>query len=678
MTFLPLNTPKTFARRLTSMKSRAWLPPALLLLALSSIFLFGDDSRGYFYRDHNHNEISAKNMAIAENLSIKHHLLMFTHQKLNTEGNAAIYEPYNRFPIGSYALIKLATLPFGDDLSAKIHAARMLMLQFFAAAAFLAYLSLRRLISNRWIALTATLLAFSSTYCLYYSDLISTEAMVDLFGMLLVFHGMVIFEQEARFRQLLIKACAALLLGWHVYALLLPFIAFGVLRALIKARSAASASPSQLCQLKRATLSLIRSRYTALGAAALLFGISMLSFNFTNEYFALNREIPPTELPSFKSMMNRTVTGFDSEDNAKYLAWNGFMERQFYRVSVMFLPYAFSPSYVELSNGESAPPRLFVILGMATFGASLIGLLFARRYKILLATLTLSGFCWALLVRHNTSLPWHTFEAIFYIGIALTLFSFILLALYRLFGEQLVVALSIIFLAVFVLSGLRMAQPSLYDAGQKIEFHKTTYADFQVIRNMTDRKIIWIWQMYQGYDRHIGSYYFSDSIMSGAHYLHAPFVVSSMKADGLASLTPQNHMIFLYEWNDFQRYIDETRAQAGEPIIRSDFDVYLNDDTLIYFNDDCPIRYTKAPFFLASYPADESDLPAEARQYGFENHDFGFHDSGFRGSDERCIAIAQLPDYDIDRIYTGQYIQRADGSFEHLWEGEVRLTEAAR
>ena len=144
---MPMRMLKTFAHIL------AYLPPALLLLALSSMFLFGNDHRGYFNMGGTHSEMSAKNLAIAEGLSLDHHFLMFTSRTLDADGKPA-YEPYSRFPIGSYALIKLATLPFEDDLSAKIYSARILMLLCFAAAAVLAYLSLRRLTASRWIALT--------------------------------------------------------------------------------------------------------------------------------------------------------------------------------------------------------------------------------------------------------------------------------------------------------------------------------------------------------------------------------------------------------------------------------------------------------------------------------------------------------------------------------------------
>ena len=50
----------------------------------------------------------------------------------------------------------------------------------------------------------------------------------SLCGVMLTFHGMVVFAQDGRFRQLLVKTCAALLLGWQVLALLLPIVILGL------------------------------------------------------------------------------------------------------------------------------------------------------------------------------------------------------------------------------------------------------------------------------------------------------------------------------------------------------------------------------------------------------------------------------------------------------------------
>ena len=685
MTLLSEKMPKYAASSLASLQNRAWLPPALLLLALSSVFIFGGD-RGHYYQEEEH-----KKLAIAENLSIDRHFLLFIDQTLDADGNPTYKQPhdrfpaggyalYGRFPIGGYALIKLATLPFGNNLSAKINAAQMLMLLCFAAAAVLAYLSLRRLASSRWIALTAVLLAFSSSHLLYHNDVINTEITIDLFAVMLVFHGMALFEQERRFRQLLLKTCAALLLGWHVYALLLPFIAFGLIREIVKARSSASHKSDALCRLKHSTLSLIRSRYLTLGVTALIFGISVLAFNFTNEYFALNRELPLTELPSFKSMVNRIgVNPNDAEEIAKYLSWPAFPERQFYRIGMMALPYAFSLSYVEL---REPLPRLFIGLGIALSVASLIGLLSIRRYKILLAPLALSGFCWALPMRHNAAFPWHQFEAVFYIGVTLTLFSLTLLYLRRLSSERLVAMLSVAALLIFILSALRMSQ--LNNSNPMSELRESTIDDFEIIRSVADEgKVIQphaMPKLYKGIT--IFAYYLSGRIGISANET-APaarrpdFVVTRVRLDGLASLTPQNQMIFLYEWDDYYNHIDEI-IESGDPLIRSRFDVHLIGNGLMYVKDACREDDVSERFFLALFPADQNALSDERMQHGFDNIDFRFEDRAVR-HDERCIAIiTPLPAYDISRIHTGQFIQQADGSFEHLWEGEAHLIKAAR
>ena len=683
MTLSPPKTPSAFTHKLASLQSCAWLPPALLLLALSSVFLLGGEERGYFYRETRgiHDQLSAKNMAIVENLSIDHHFLMFTHQIPAADGKPT-YSPYSRFPIGSYALIKLATLPFGDNLSAKIYAARMLMLLFFAAAAALAYLALRRIASSPWIALTATLLAFSSPVCLYYGDVISNEAIVDIFAVLLVFHGVVLFEQEGRFRQLAVKTCAALFLGWHTYALLLPFIAFGLMRELIKTRMDGSAPPIALRQLKHTARSLLRSRYLALGVIALAFGISMLTINFTSEYFALNRETPLTELPSFTSMLNRTgVAPKFAERYEHHLPWTVFLERQFHRVGEMFLPYAFSPPFVD-HDSRSAMLRLFVILGIAASVASLIGLLLVRSYTMLWAALALSGFCWALPMRHATAVPYHHFETLFYIGVALTVFSIILLCLRRLAGERFVAALSVAALLIFAFSALRMSQLSNSNQTAELaELREAAVADFEVIRNSTDGKAILINAMpslLRFLNKWEGIYYY----LSGSPILYGhqtvstkhslDFIVTGARADGLASLTPQNRIVFLYEWNDYHRHITEAIENADEPQIRSDFfDVYLNRNNLIYVKDGCGRNDINSSFFLAAFPVNESDLPVGSRQRGFQNLDFNFQGNGIRYADGRCIAIVLLPDYDIDRISTGQFSRGAVGETQRLWEGEI-------
>ncbi len=110
---------------------------------------------------------------------------------------------------------------------------------------------------------------------------------------------------------------------------------------------------------------------------------------------------------------------------------------------------------------------------------------------------------------------------------------------------------------------------------------------------------------------------------------------------------------------------------AGEPVIRSTFDVYLSEDTLVYVKEPCAPADTEAKFFLHLYPVNVKDLPGHRRGHGFDNLDFPFDRRGAI-SGERCVATVALPEYDISEISTGQFLS-VDGGYNHLWEGEFLL-----
>ena len=107
------------------------------------------------------------------------------------------------------------------------------------------------------------------------------------------------------------------------------------------------------------------------------------------------------------------------------------------------------------------------------------------------------------------------------------------------------------------------------------------------------------------------------------------------------------------------------------PVIRSRFDVWLVDSALIYVAEDCTPDDMDAPFSLHLYPADVDDLPEDRREHGFANLDFVFGPRGWR-RDGMCIALRNLPSWEIASLTTGQFtVREMDGEdvFETLWEG---------
>ena len=667
--------------------SSGLIPLALLALAVSTVFVFGND-RGVFYRPGHHDTISSEHLTIAENLSPNHDFLMFRRQILDADGDAA-YEPYNRFPIGSYTLIKLATLPFGGDLSAKIYAARSLMLLVFSATAILAYLSLCRLTSNRWIALTATSLAYSSHFYLYYNDMISPDVGIGSFGVMLTFHGMVIFVQDGRFHQLLVKTCGALLLDWHVFALVLPFVALCLGSDLLRARPSIL-PPLTLDRVKRLAAILTLSRWSMLGGAALLVGLSVLAFNFTNEYRALNGETALTELPSFRSMMRRTGIDDYFISTSDSYRWPNFLQTQTRHITQMTIPFAalhllgdYSPPIRTATIGTALPMSG---LGVLIFGASfLLGLIFIRN-KILTATLLLYGLCWAIPMRGSVGT--HNFEAWIYIGVPLIFFSALLLWIHRMVKRDRIIAgTAIAAVLVFALSSFQMSRVA--HSEDLSQFKREVLEDFNAIRRLTQEDAI-ISVRFQGEAVMAPNWGFQGGFAGARHALdfslsqriiqyRGPliddgFVITEERIDTNALLTPRNRRIFLYDSARLaDHYLSEHRSSLSrEPAARSIFDTYLDEGGLLYFKDSCTLADTRDGFFLHVAPVDENDLSDERRPHGFDIHDFDFEARGVT-LEGKCWVAVHLPQYEIAEIRTGQ--SNGGGA---IWESEFGILEAVK
>ena len=111
------------------------------------------------------------------------------------------------------------------------------------------------------------------------------------------------------------------------------------------------------------------------------------------------------------------------------------------------------------------------------------------------------------------------------------------------------------------------------------------------------------------------------------------------------------------------------------PVIRSAWDVYLIENSLVYIKEPCVRADTEATFFLALYPADGNDLPDRSRPYGFDNLDFDFDERGVI-FDGKCMARIPLPEYAIARIGSGQYVS-VEGGFHNFWEAEFDVVEPA-
>ena len=109
-------------------------------------------------------------------------------------------------------------------------------------------------------------------------------------------------------------------------------------------------------------------------------------------------------------------------------------------------------------------------------------------------------------------------------------------------------------------------------------------------------------------------------------------------------------------------------ARDRKAALRSNFDVSLTGNGLLYEKHPCSEEDTKARFFLHLLPVDVNSLPDHRRQYNFDNLDFDWDGPIVGGT---CRAKVPLPDYDIAHIRTGQYV-RGEG---HIWAGGFDVME---
>ena len=287
-------------------------------------------------------------------------------------------------------------------------------------------------------------------------------------------------------------------------------------------------------------------------------------------------------------------------------------------------------------------------------------------HRMLIATLLLAGWGWAIPFRGNTE---HEFEAMFRLGVPLVFWSLALLGLRRTAGSRRAAlalpAAALAAAAVFAVSAWDMGRAGL--GAEAAQRQRDMAADFRAMRPFTTGHTV----------------SFPPGIVRARYWLAgywAPhgydydYVVLPANLGG--SLTPDNRLFHLYG----PAALDDGWAAltAREPAASSRFDVYLDPSgrTLTYAREGCAATDTEARFFVHAYAAASGDLPEDRREAGFEARSFLHRDTGLRfapltpsGSRHgRCLAQIELPEYAIARVVTGQY--DASG---RLWEAEIAL-----
>ena len=643
------------AERLVQWRS---LPPILLLAALSTVFIFAND-RGNFYRAGHHDYVTADHIAIAKNLSLRHNFLMFKFQEF-TNGEV-IYHPYNRFPIGAHTLIKLTTLPFRHGSAEELYAARVLMLLFFGGSAVLAYLSLGKILSSKWIALAATMFAFSSIYALYYNDMVAPDGITNVFGVFLTLHGLITFFQEKKRGQLFIKITISLLLGWPVLIFLILFSLSGVMKCAVIDR---------INWVKSKWV--FRNIFVQVGAFSLLSSGILLGFNIINESIATNNN--PLDTPTLASLKFRTL-GFDQATewtSGNQLSWSNVISSSFSRISAASSPFSI-PTYPNkiINDIDASLNSHSSITGMIIFLSTFTILVFYKM-RVILLPLVLSGPIWILLFRYHSII--HDFTALLFIPIPLILSAVFFDSIARKSKTTLSVVLASVSIALFIFSAAQMGHVGHDEETAAIK--EQIRRDFEDIRNRTTGRSVFLNlpEDREYYLHPIQWYYLSGSIIARIDQREEAeyFITNSRSSCGL--LNPDNRHVFLYD--SFTSFAEcEIAILDGDPVYRdtllTSWYVYLTGEVIQYASEGAcgQITGSSETFFLHVYPVTLSDLPSRVREYGFANLDFEPTDI-WQDIEGHCIIRVQLPQYSIASIQTGQYNDEGK-----IWSADIHVAQ---
>ena len=593
-------------------------------------------------------------MTVAGNLSPEHNWLGFYRQV--RDANGVHYDPYNRFPATGHLLIKLAVLPFATNTT-RLQAARALMLAFFAAAAVIAWLAVRRLVEDPWIALAAVLLAFSAFQALYYADMVATEGVVDLFAVMLAFHGVAVFATTGRFGQLLVKTCVALALGWHVLALVGPLATLGLVAALRGGDWRAA------------------RRHFTLGGAAVLFAAAVLAVNLAREHVALGGKTPLAELSTVESMMSRT--GIEPEHP---FSWPVFAERQLNRIALASVPYVASRAGVhirETPRGQrhGTPGLVFGAVAL-TLGLAGIVTLGKGRHRLAFAALALSGPCWAIAMRHSAHRPAHEFEGLFFVGLPMAFFALALPVVAKRIGNLRGPPILASCAAVAFTLSLALMAHDVHNP-IKAEASRDLYEQFDAIHAIVNGKTV----LPVADDSNWRNNPLTRLMLRGAIVVNgfddrhlADFAVGRVLEHGVP-LTPPHTLSTVYDIHTLDatlRRIEARIAQQAPAFSSPRCDVHLVrntqvDDELAYVCRDCP-RIEDAEdapaFFVHVHPQDTG------RGDAFENLDF--HPNWWRANG-KCHALRRLPSFAIAHVHTGEFISTPEAAvrYQNLWQGNL-------
>ena len=520
----------------------------VLFVTVCAFFLFLPADQG-FTKGH-YGYVSSHGASLAKNLSTADNLMLYEKLEKSSRDSKAEYSAYNRFPLTSFSIVKLAMMASDGTPQSELRAARLVMRLFLVAAMIVFWIACNRLTTNPLMSLAAVFFSFSSWYVAYYGDMIFNDT-PSLFGFALVFHGMVVQQTDRRSRQLFLKVIVGVSLGWQVLALLAGYVLI--------------ATPLRLKDHRGGMAQALRSPPIKALALAGFVAAAWLGGSLLNEHVTMDQGL--AELSTVDAIKRRT--GQDEGFNRKWSRvtnWSTFLQQQARRIARLCLPYMTASSDA-VEDTLDHPSKPMALLGLITLVIAILAAGTSASHPGTWLSLIAGGLVWAIGMRHFVA--FHNFQSPFFIGVPLVLAT----SVFRAVSKRLTWAAwpLVVLMAGFFFTASLIANSYKQENTASAQVLLT---DFGAIRrSIGEDKLIYIDGSYEdmGGARHGLDFFLAGNFFT-PNRTSADYVISDLRKPGRVSLTPNNKVIHVYDSGSALRRTDLASPRGSCSEARQSFE----------------------------------------------------------------------------------------------------------
>lgn len=383
-----------------------WLP-YILIIFVGLCILFTEKHEAGFVPGGFYSGVSVHGVTLAKNiLNSDHPLFLFSGKELHD--GKSFYEAYNRFPAFPFLITGLFIKPFNNQLGFQVYVARQLMNIFFILSILMAFRLINEQVKNKYLALSISLLSFSSYYMFTYNDFIFNDIQALLGFIIAIYCVVKAQKSKLKILHVIFYSLFPISLGWQPYAVYIVWFFTDTIDLIFK----------KDIPVKKKISGLIKQQSSIILTIAIAWGILILGVQLFNEWKIIGGSF--TSLPSVSSGLWRTglVSAKGHTQFTWTFNWLSYLPSQAHSIVLMMIP--FWPIF-QIEPGFNAS-----ILIVLVFFIYLLNKYIKNRNPInkIHLIMACSGLFWTIPMRHFVSL--HEFQSIFYIGFILSFYTIVL------------------------------------------------------------------------------------------------------------------------------------------------------------------------------------------------------------------------------------------------------------